>query len=162
MRLSRHIFTITGAAALLAAVALAAATFSLQSNHSVQAVGDFTPTPDPCDIQPGSVSGFGQDLVCETPTEETLPKTHTPTPEPSEEPTDVPATEPAATNTSAPPPPVATNTPTGGAGAGGVQPPNTGSNGDRGAEALSWILVIAGLALAAGGTGALGYGLRKN
>lgn len=169
MRIPRQVFTITGAAALLAAVALGGASFSLQADNDVHAVGEFTPSPDPTappvtpttdpcvDLQPSGITAFGEQC---TPTEETAPRTHTPTPEGTAEPTSPPATQPASTSTTAPP--VATSTPSGGAGAGGLQPPSTGSNGDTGAADLGWLLLAAGLALAAGGTAALGYGLRKN
>ena len=169
MRIPRQVFTITGAAALLAAVALGGASFSLQADNDVHAVGEFTPSPDPTappvtpttdpcvEVQPSGVIAFG--VQC-TPTEETPPKTHTPTPESTSEPTEPAATEPATTSTTAPP--VATSTPSGGAGAGGLTPPSTGSNGDNGVGSLSWLFVAAGLALAAGGTAALGYGIRKD
>lgn len=153
---------------MLAAIAIAGVSFSPgRADNTTFAAGYQTPDPtvDPCQVATNSGGGdIGalQSPDC-TPTEETPPKTHTPTPEPSEEPTDVPATEPAATNTTAPPPPpAATSTPSGGAGAGGLQPPSTGSNGDAGADSLNWLLVAAGMALAIGGTGALAYGLRKN
>ena len=74
---------------------------------------------------------------------------------------------PAATNTAAPEPtqapptvvPTATS-PTGGAGAGGVQPPNTGDgSGTRGASGSA--LLAAGLILTLGGGGLVTLGARR-
>ena len=167
MRIPRQAFVMVGAAAVLAAVALAGTSIALTGgNSAVHAVGDSTPTPDPT-VDPclqQSAIDTGDDLVMAqapecTPTEETPPKTHTPTPEPTGEPTSPPATEPATTSTTAPP---ASSTPSGGNQGGGVQPPSTGSNGNAAASNTNWLVIAAGLALAIGGTSALGYGLRKD
>ncbi len=168
MRIPRQAFVIVGAAAVLAAIALAGTSIAISGGSStVQAVGDSTPTPDPtadpC-LQQGAIE-TGSDLVMAqapecTPTEETPPKTHTPTPESTPENTVEVPTEPATTSTTAPP--VATSTPSGDAGAGDLTPPSTGSNGDAAGSTTNWLVIAAGLALAIGGTSALGYGLRKN
>ncbi len=161
MRIPRQVFTVTGAAALLVAIAIGATTFSQgRTDYTAFASGYTTPdpTPDPTTDPCIQASAVGED-PCVTVTEETPPKTHTPTPEGTPESTVEVPTEPATTATTAPP--VATSTPSGDAGAGGLTPPSTGSHGDTGAASVGW-LVIAGLALAAGGTAALGYGLRRS
>jgi hypothetical protein len=162
MNITKQFFVVIGAASLLAAVALGGSTFALQDEKQVHAVGDFT--PDPCEEPLGSTTGvseitaFGQD-ECVTPTEETPPRTHTPTPESTVGPTEPVPTDEPVTNTPVPPAPTS---PSGGAGGGGVQPPNTGSNGDAGAAGMSWLLIAAGLILAAAGTGSLAFGLRRD
>lgn len=171
MKIPRQAFVMVGAAAVLAAVALAGTSIAITGgNSAVHAVGDSTPTPDPTpDPCIDVVSDTGSELVmlaqqdpCLTATEETAPKTHTPTPEGTSEPTEPAATEPASTTVPSTPIPAVTSTPSGGAGAGGLQPPSTGSNGDAAASNANWFVIAAGLALAIGGTSALGYGLRKN
>jgi hypothetical protein len=161
MKLPRQLFLITGSALVIAAVAMAGASFSVGSDLA-GAVGDTTPTQDPCIEPQGGVIQTGGELVmaqqdpCITPTEETPPKTHTPTTEPTDEPD---PTEPPTTATVAPPP--ATNTPSGGAGAGGLQPPNTGTGGDTSSD-MQWLLMAGGLVALTLGAGALGFGLRRN
>jgi hypothetical protein len=147
-----------GAACLIAAVG--AFGMSMGSPGVISATGNGTfepttePTIDPCEEEPVGVIVFGDQDVCETPTE-TIPRTHTPTPEGTEPPTEV-----ADTSTPGPTEPPATDTPTGGAGAGGVQPPSTGFGPDGGNGNGLWLL-LAGAALAVVGAGATAAGIRS-
>lgn len=109
------------------------------------------PTPDPCDdfkkVPP----------TCTAPTQPPRSES-TNTPEPSATPEATNTSPPAqATNTSAPP---ATATPSGGAGAGGVSPPDTGSGPGGGEAGISWMMIAGGL-LAAAGAGTFVYGARR-
>ena len=156
MKLPRQLFIIGGSALVIAAIAIAGASFTVGGTEFALA-GD--PTPDPC----LTLGNTGGDLViaaqqdpCITPTEETLPKTHTPVPRPTDAPkTDVPNTQVPPTKAAA------TNTPSGGAGAGGLRPPSTGTGGDAGGSSFQWLLVAGGLFAAVAGVGSLGYGARR-
>jgi len=153
-----------GSAAIIASIAMAGLTFS--TGTSVISAGGGTyeptyePTFDPCleyntSIENnGEIVAFGEE-ECVTETQGPA-KTHTPTAEPTEltEPTEPPATATTA-------PPDATDTPTGGAAGGGIQPPATGT-GDAGSSTdFGWLFMAGAAALAVGGAGALGYGLRR-
>ena len=142
MRIPRHWLLAIGGAALIASIAVFAA--SINSSGTALA-GNGSSTAEPT----------GEGTVEVTVTERPA-STHTPTPEPTEGPTEPPATEPAEPTTAP-----ATSTPSGDAGAGGVAPPNTGfgDTGDSGSSGL-WVLLLGG-ALAAAGVGATAAGLRS-
>jgi len=148
MRLNRGPLLVTGIAAIIAAIALAGASFSgLPSAFAgVSSTPEFTPEFTPATCVPG------QTCPTSTPQE---PRTHTPTPEPTEGPTD---TAVPVTDTPAPPPP--TNTPTGGTQAGGIQPPSTGT-GPGDVDGQPWLLIAAGAALAIFGVSATAVGLKR-
>jgi hypothetical protein len=157
----RHWLFVTGGACLIAAIAIVGVSMGSAQNATAT-IGEPTadPTIDPC-VEITQIESVGSDVSalqseeeCETPTE-TIPRTHTPTPEGTE-----PATEVADTSTPAPTEPPATDTPTGGAGAGGVQPPSTGFGPDGGNGGGLWLL-LAGAALAAVGAGATVAGIRS-
>ena len=159
MKLPRQLFIIGGSALVLAALAMAGMSFNI-GQDPVQAAQSPDPTFDPCQ-QFGNINGGGelaaaaQQAPC-TPTEETLPKTHTPVPRPTDAPkTDVPNTQVPPTKAAA------TNTPSGGAGAGGLRPPSTGTGGDAGGGSMQWLLIAGGMLVAAAGVGSLGYGVRR-
>ena len=150
-----------GAAFAAVGIALFAIGMGYQT-PKVGASGD--PTPDPCatlreSSQPlGDVHfvSFGGQQQC-TPTATVRVATKTPTSTNTPEAT---ATRPPATATQ---PPAATATsPSGGAGAGGVRPPNTGTGGsDRGSDLWLW-LAAGGAALAVlGGAGIAAGALRR-
>jgi hypothetical protein len=146
---------ILGVMALAAGMALI--TLSIATRTTDVLAGNNTPTAtpdptiDPCDQFKGQP-----------------PPTCIPTQPPRRESTNTPeATDtPAATNTSPPagttntPQPPATNTPGGGAGGGGVSPPDTGSGPSAEGVSMSWMMVVGGL-LAAAGAGTLVYGARR-
>jgi hypothetical protein len=114
-------------------------------------------TPDPVPDAVASLISFGETEECPPTQTEGPAKTHTPTntATPAATETAVPATEaPSAT------PVPATNTPTGGAGAGGVQPPNTGYGSSETAAPL-WMLSLAAI-LAVGGAAAIVAGARRS
>jgi hypothetical protein len=163
MKLPRQFLIIAGSALVAAAIAMAGLSFSTGGTHAL--AGGLSPEPtadptiDPCLVTFGESVGselvMAQQDPCITPTEETPPKTHTPTAEPTDAPD---PTEPPTTATVAPP--AATNTPFGGAGAGGLQPPNTGT-GSGDSSSMQFLLMAGGLVALVSGAGALGLGLRK-
>ena len=140
MRLPRQFFIVAGSAAIIASIAVGGLSFGSVLD-SVEAVGDATPDPTAA--------------ASET---QGPPKTHTPTPQSTSAPTE----EPEATNTApaAPTTAPATNTPTGGSGAGGVAPPNTGTGGDASSQ-NQWLIAAGSVMLLAGGAGSIGFGLRR-
>jgi hypothetical protein len=110
-----------------------------------------SPEPDPCipvSATPIELSNFGEVDPCAGPggAPQLTPRaTNTPAVVPTEEP---------------PAPPPATATPSGGAGAGGVSPPNTG-DGSFGGDSAPLVALIAGLLLAVSGGGLLAAGARR-
>ena len=157
MRTTHHWLIGIGAACLIAAVAAFGMSMGSPGPVSAGGTGTTEPTIDPCivaeNVAGGDVAALGEE--CETPATQVIPRTHTPTPEGTEPPTEV-----ADTSTPAPTEPPATDTPTGGAGAGGVQPPNTGFGDDGGSGSSMWLL-LAGAALAVVGAGATAAGVRS-
>ncbi len=140
-----------GALALIVGVVLLA--LSVGTGGIGSAIAGNSPTPDPT-ADP-----------CE---QKKLPEFCNPTQPPRRESTNTPAT--TATNTAgptdvpstaAPTSPPARATPGGGAGAGGVSPPDTGTGpGDGSDLQLSWLLVL-GAALALAGCATTVYGVRR-
>lgn len=160
MKLPRQLFIIGGAALVLASIAMAGVSFNI-GQDPVEAAQSPDPTFDPCQ-QAGSINTGGELSIastgeqCITPTEETLPKTHTPEPKPTDEPrTETPNTQVPPTRAPA------TNTPSGGAGAGGLKPPSTGTGGDAGGSSFQWLMIAGGMLVAAAGIGSMGYGVRR-
>jgi hypothetical protein len=159
MRTAQHWLIGIGAACLIAAVAAFGMSMGSPGPVSAGGTGTVEPTIDPCvDAQNeagGDIVALGEVEECETPATQVIPRTHTPTPEGTEPPTEV-----ADTSTPGPTEPAATDTPTGGAGAGGVQPPSTGFGPDGGNGNGLWLL-LAGAALAVVGAGATAAGIRS-
>ncbi len=162
MRLNRRFLLVPGIAAIIAAIALAGASFSgfapVSAGSSPDPTAEFSPTVDPCQEAVGATNGdlvaAGNQEECVTPTVGKA-KTHTPTPEGPTE-TTVPVT-----NTPVPPSAVpATNTPTGGSQAGGIQPPSTGT-GPGSVDGQPWLLIVAGAALGLFGVGAIAAGVKR-
>jgi hypothetical protein len=107
------------------------------------------PTPDPCELFKPPLP---PECVATVPPRSESTKTRTPTP--TSQATDVPPETVVATNTPRP----ASATPVGGAGAGGVSPPDTGSgpsgSGVGGMTALALLTML-------GGVAAVAYGIRR-
>lgn len=118
------------------------------STNTPTSTPDPSPTPDPTPIITGNFRALGAGPVTCTPSPTVRRATRTATP--TETRTPAPA-EPTSTPRPATAVPSATR-PTGGAGAGGVRPPDTGSGGpmgDGGSVALFALAAV--LALAGGG-----------
>ena len=150
---------ILGVTALAAGVALVALSISTAPIEVLAGGGSPTATPDPTPCPTNtpdqSLSAQGN-VTCPNPTQPPRSES-TDTPEPSATPAATNTSPPAATNTAAPP---ATPTPSGGAGAGGVAPPDTGSGPTDDGVSLSWMMMVGAL-LAAAGAGTLVYGARR-
>ncbi len=134
MRLNRRLLLLPGIAAIIASIALGGISFSTLADPGVALAGEPTTAP----------------------TEESRPKSHTPTVKPTE----AVVTEAPSTSTPVPPTVAAPTRPSGGAEGSGLRPPNTGT-GDAGSSGTPWLLVAGGFALAAFGIGSTAFGLRR-
>jgi hypothetical protein len=116
-----------------------------------------TSTPVPPTATP-ILKLLGNGPTCTPVPQSTIGVINTRTPTPAASATST--VQPAATPTVPPPPPTAT-VPGSGVGAGGIQPPNTGSGPSGGAGGTSIWFGVLGAALAALGAVAVGTGLRR-
>lgn len=152
-----------GGAAFLAGVMLMGTAFVGGGSGTVQAGEGCpttvapSPTPDPTvELTGQGVTAFGVECPTATPTTRrrtATPEPTTPTPEPTEDaPTSVPPTTIATT---APP-----TAPSGGAGGGGIAPPNTGDGSAAGDAGMMWLIATGALMALTGGGLAL-VGVRR-
>jgi hypothetical protein len=144
----------TGMLAALAGVALVGASFVLDAPTSTRAGTPPTSTPDPT-VDPCDTFKPPLPATC-VPTQPAR-RESTNTPQPSATP---PSTEEPELTEPTNPPPASTATPGGGAGAGGVSPPDTGAGTGGTGVSFSWFAML-GATLAAAGVALVSYGARR-
>ena len=159
----QHLMRLIGVLGLAAGFALIA--FTLASTSSPQAVVEAgncqPPIPTSTLVPPTAtpiLKPLGKGPTCTAVPQPTIAIINTRTPTPATSATST--VQPAATPTVAPPAATAT-APGSGVGAGGIQPPNTGSGTSAGVAGASPWFAMLGAALAALGAAAVGAGLLR-